>query len=182
MKITRENGKIKVQSDYNADFVKRAKMLQGKWERPCWVFPEENEPELKVLLMEIYGENGDQQETVDLIISIGQMQNDQTVSLGGLKLAYRRYRDAEVTLGENVILIGGEFPKSGGSARYPRVNANDDTVVKAKGVPMALYERYKDSGYVKLAEDTDTHRDKLLAERERLLARLAEINAELKEV
>lgn len=179
MKITRENGKIKVRSDYNAEFVKRAKLLQGKWAAPFWVFPEENEPELKALLLEIYGENGDPQETVDLLVSIGQMPNGQTISLGGYLLASRKSRDYAVTLGDNVILVSGGFPKSGGSAKYPYVNADDDTVVKAKGVPMALYERFKDSGYVKLAGDADSHREKLIAERERLLARLAEINAEL---
>lgn len=182
MKVTKENGLIKVQSDYSAEFVKRAKMLQGKWKSPCWVFPEENEPELKALLLEIYGENGDPQETVDLIINIGQMPNDQTISLGGYLLASRKSRDYAVTLGDNVILVSGGFPKSGGSAKYPYVDADDDTVVKAKGVPMALYERFKDSGYVKLAGNADSHREKLLAERERLLARLAEINAELGEL
>lgn len=180
MKITKDNGKIKVQSDYNAEFVKRAKMLQGKWVSPCWVFPEENEPELKALLLEIYGENGDPQETVDLIISIGKMPNDQTISLGGYKLAYRRARDAAVELGDNVILLHGMFTDSGGSARYPRVNAASDTIVKAKGCPVALYERYKDCEYITLA-DAEDRREKLIAERDRLLARIAEINAELEE-
>lgn len=181
MKITKENGKIKVQSDYNADFVKRAKLLHGKWERPYWVFPEENEPEVKELLMRIYGENGDEQEAVDLIVSIGQMDDAQTLSLGGYKLASRRFRDEAVRLGDNVILLNGDFAISGGSAKYPRVSASKDAVVKAKGVPMALYERFKGAGFVRLADDADAHRAKLLAERERLLARLTEINAALGE-
>lgn len=179
MKVINENGTIKVQSDYNADFVKRAKLLQGRWSKPYWVFPGENEAEVKALLMDIYGENGDEQETVDLLIDLGKMENGQTVRLGGYVLAYRYSRDSMVRLGDNVILVSGNFDESGGSTKYPRVNADDGTIVKAKGVPMSLYERYKNEDYIKVAVDEDDRKAKLMAEKERLLARLAEIETEL---
>lgn len=40
MKVTVENEKIKVNSQYNKSFVAGAKQIQGKWNAPCWVFPE----------------------------------------------------------------------------------------------------------------------------------------------
>ena len=41
MKVKIEDEKIYVISDYNKEFIKRARYLQGKWESPYWVFPEE---------------------------------------------------------------------------------------------------------------------------------------------
>ena len=43
MLIKIEDGKMKVQSDYNKKFIAKARELQRKWEAPYWVFPEENE-------------------------------------------------------------------------------------------------------------------------------------------
>lgn len=181
MKIVKEDGKIKVQSSYNAEFVKAAKMLHGRWSKPFWVFPEENEPEVKELLMRIYGENGDEQERVEIIVDISEM-NGKSIDLDGMVLATRYSRDTAVRLADNVILIAGGFPESGGSAAHPRVNPDEGTKVRVKDVPMGLYERVKDMPCVELKDAAELHEAKLLAEKERLLARLAEIEAELAKV
>ena len=55
MKVTVENETIKVNSPYNKSFVAGAKQIQGKWNAPCWVFPEENKEAVKALLIECYG-------------------------------------------------------------------------------------------------------------------------------
>lgn len=178
MKIVKENGKIKVQSDYNAEFVHDAKLLQGKWDKPFWIFPEENEPEVRELLMRIYGENGEPQERVDIIVDISYM-NGQYIDLCGMHLAGRFYRDYPVRLAHNVLLISGGFPDSGGSAAHPRVNPEEGTKLKVKGVPVGMYERLKDMPNVELCNDAEQHREKLLAEKQRLLERLAAIEAEL---
>jgi hypothetical protein len=179
MKIVKENGKIKVQSDYNAEFVKAAKMIQGKWDKPYWVFPEENEPEVRELLMRIYGENGEEQERVDIIVDISE-KNGQYIDLCGMHLAGRFLRDNPVWIAPNVVLIAGGFPESGGSRSNPRVNPEEGTKLKVKGVPMGLYERLKDMPNVELCETAEQHKAKLLAEKQRLLERLAAIEAELK--
>lgn len=59
MIVTVENEKIKVNSPYNKSFVAGAKQIQGKWNAPCWVFPEENKEAVKALLIEYYGECGE---------------------------------------------------------------------------------------------------------------------------
>lgn len=178
MKIVKENGKIKVQSDYNAEFVKAAKMIQGKWDKPFWVFPEENEPEVRELLMRIYGEDGEEQERVDIIVDISGM-NGQYIDLCGMHLAGRFLRDNPVWLANNVLLIAGGFPESGGSRSNPRVNPEEGTKLKVKGVPIGLYERLKDMPNVELCDDAEQRKEKLLAEKQRLLERLAAIEAEL---
>lgn len=181
MKIIKENGRIKVKSDYNKEFIRRAKLIEGKWDAPYWSFPEENESEVKALLLEIYGENGDPQETVDILVNISEM-NGESIELCGRILCSRRGRDAAVKLAENVMLTQGGFPSSGGSAKNPRVNPDDGTVLKVKKCPLSLYERVKDMECVTLCESDDTADNKrkvLLAEKERLLRRLEEIEAEL---
>lgn len=59
MKVAVENETIKVNSPYNKSFVAGAKQIQGKWNAPCWVFPEENKEAVKALLIECYGECGE---------------------------------------------------------------------------------------------------------------------------
>lgn len=51
MKVTVENEKIKVNSPYNKSFVAGAKQIQGKWNAPCWVFPEENKEAVRAFAL-----------------------------------------------------------------------------------------------------------------------------------
>ena len=178
MKVVMENGKIKVKSAYNAEFVNGAKMLQGKWSAPYWCFPEENEQEVRELLLRIYGENGEEQERVSVIVDVSKM-NGGSIYLEGILLATRFSRDCAVKLAENVILVSGGFPERGGSAKCPMCNPEEGTKLKIKGVPLALYERIKEK--VALCDDVAQRKERLEAEKARLLARLAEIEKELKE-
>lgn len=181
MEVIRENGKIKVKSDYNKEFIQRAKLIEGKWTAPYWSFPEENECEVKALLLEIYGENGDPQETVDILVDISEMDGE-SIDLCGRILCYRRFRDSSVTLAENVMLTQGGFPYSGGSMKHPRINPNPGTILKVKKCPVSVYERIKEMGCVTLCETKGTNNNKreaLLDEKNRLLRRLEEIEMEL---
>lgn len=56
------NSKIKVESDFSKEFVARAKTIKGRWEKPYWVFPVEQEKRLREILMEVYGEDGSSEE------------------------------------------------------------------------------------------------------------------------
>lgn len=58
VKIIRTNTKIKVESDFSKEFVTQAKTIKGRWEKPYWVFPVEQEKRLREILMEVYGEDG----------------------------------------------------------------------------------------------------------------------------
>ena len=53
MKVKIEDEKIYVISDYNKEFIKRARYLQGKWESPYWVFPEESREKVKEFLKKV---------------------------------------------------------------------------------------------------------------------------------
>ena len=62
VKVTVSNTKIKVESDFSKEFVTQAKTIKGRWEKPYWVFPVENEKRLREILLEVYGEDGSSKE------------------------------------------------------------------------------------------------------------------------
>lgn len=183
MKIVRENGKIKVQSDYNREFIGGVKTLGGKWSSPWWCVPEENEEALDILLQRVYGEGLSPAELVDLIVDLGALSEDNgAIRMDGKLLARRPSRDSLVQLGDGVVLVSGALSESGGSRCNPRVDADEGTIVKVYLVPAALYERYKDHPGVQLApSDSGTKRQRLIEEREKLLRRIAEIEREIAE-
>lgn len=192
MEYIKEDGKIKILSDYNINFIKGAKLIEGKWKSPYWVFPEENESAVRELLLDIYGTTGEPQETVDLLVDISEVyytnkflyQNDNNIYLCRRILCTRYDRDSEVRLGENVLLIKGGFANSGGSRKYPSVSPQEGTILKVKRCPVSVYERVKDLPEITLCESTGTadRKSQLLEEKERLQKRLAEIEAELRQL
>ena len=169
MKVTVENEKIKVNSPYNKSFVAGAKQIQGKWNAPCWVFPEENKEAVKALLIECYGECGELGAVSTVTVDI-----DLDTYTEGYEDGERLYRDREVIFSDNAMLISGGFATSGGSAKNPRISADEGTIVRVKGVPETIYSKIKDHEGVKLVSDIDV--ESLKAEREKLLKRIAEID------
>ena len=178
MKTIIENGQIKVKSEYSKDFIKGAKMIQGKWNSPYWCFPEENADEVRELLLDVYGECGELSEGNEAVVTVELDLDEYTdvsdcVRIGSMTVASRPGRDYMVKLNDNTMCIKGGFPESGGSVKNPRVCPEDGTVLRVKNVPVKLYERIKDMAGVSLV---NVDRTKLLEERERLIARLAEID------
>ena len=184
VEVIRSGDTIKVKSNYDTNFIRGAKNIQGRWKSPYWVFPAENEKEIKDLLLDVYGECGEPIATVTLEIDVNQCDEcddsyDGRLTFGSFTLATRRSRDASVRLASNAMLIEGGFPCSGGSMRYPRCEPKNGTILRVKNVPQTIYERMDKKG-IRLVQDVD--KEALLEERESLLARVEEINNLLKEL
>lgn len=181
MKTIIENGLIKVQSDYNRDYISRAKAIQGRWNAPYWVFPEENINELRELLLDVYGECGELAEeapvTVTVDLDLDKYSYGAEVTIGSFVAVKRRYRDSEVIYADNVMLISGGFTPTGGSARHPTVYHEQGTIIRVKNIPVKLYEKIKNEAGVTLYKAPAPDKAALIKERNRLLARLAELNA-----
>jgi hypothetical protein len=180
MEVTVENEKIKVNSSYNKSFVTRAKQIQGKWNAPYWVFPEENREEVKALLVECYGECGELGTVSTVTIELDldaytEGDEDGEIRVGSMVVLKRRYRDSEVVFSDNAMLISGGFATSGGSVKYPSISANEGTIIRVKKVPETIFNKIKDHEGVKLVSDIDV--ESLKVEREKLLKRLAEIDS-----
>lgn len=168
---------MKVQTEYNAGFVKKARELQGKWKSPYWEFPEENEDFVRDALLKFYGEDGRIHDTVTLDINLDEYDFFDVIKLDSVMIAERPGRDRPVNLHKNAMVISGCFHNSGGSMNNPRVTCDAGTVLRVSNFPILFYENIKDVKGIALASETKYSKVSLLREKEVILSRLAEINA-----
>lgn len=183
MLIKIEDGKVKVKTEYNRDFIKKAHELQGKWESPYWTFPEDNEELVRDVLFNIYGEDGRVHESVTVQIDLDKFKYDRDIELGNIVIAKRLRKDSSVILNKNVVVVNGEFCRRGGTTTNPCVTFEQGTVLRVKDFPKELYEKVKDLPGVTLYTDAENNekakRAALEREREKILKRLEEINKQL---
>lgn len=144
VKLETVNGKIFVTSPYNPVFPSKAKALGGRWDpsHEAWVFDIRDEECVRALCVKVYGTDGSGS-PVDLVtvrhtITSGE-SGPASLFLYGREIAWRRSRDAEVQLGDKVILIEGRFPGHGGSSKYPSLEGQG-TILEVRDVPRSLIE------------------------------------------
>jgi hypothetical protein len=180
VEITTADGKTSVRSPYHPDWPSEARARGGRWSGGVWVFDSRDEERVRALAREIYGTDGspDPGGTVSVRIAVGDAQGErggQPARLYefGRLIASRFGRDDEPRLADGVILIHGGFAGSAGSHSYIQLGPLDGTVVEVRDVPRTVAV---DRGLEIVGEDGPDH-EALRAERERLIARLAEIDA-----
>lgn len=184
MLIKIEEGKVKVQSEYNKEFIRKAHELQGKWESPYWTFPEENEELVRNALFDVYGEDGRIHKNVTIDIDLDNFSYDREIKLGNIVIVKRDWRDSPVTINKNVVVIKGGFCGRGGSRSTPRVTHEEGTVIRVRDLPEEIYEKIKDLEGITLIDankecDEKAKRAALEREREEIIRRLEEINKQL---
>ena len=69
MKMVKNGEMIEITSEYNADFVRRVKLIGGQWgaSKKVWSVPTENEELLIELLRECYGYTPDEEASAGVI-------------------------------------------------------------------------------------------------------------------
>lgn len=187
--ITHTDGRLIVSSPYTPEWSPAARKVGGKWhpDTKTWSFDARDEAAVKALLGEHYGWIDGNAETVDLRLTIEDHHSiTNPLRITGRMIARRPARDAEVRLADGVVIIDGGFGSSGGSVRNPdlfghEVNGATPTVtLEVRGFPASAVgmvpERFRPE-----IVSRELDRDGLAAERERLLARIAEIDALLAE-
>lgn len=187
--VTTENGKTSVTSPYDAEFVTQAKTIGGKWDgsTKAWKFDARDEQRVRDLCRQVYGTDGNPIESGDLITVRVRLADhegskyDNFAKFAGQRIAHRPDRDSSVRLAANVVLIEGKLPSTGGSMRYPNIDAGNDVIVEVRDIPRATLSLEREQDYEIVGESSNVDVDALLAEREQLLARLAEIDALLPE-
>lgn len=177
-------GMIAVSSPFNPDFVKGAKRLGGKWsgDTKAWLFDVRDRGRVEDLLATCYGYSvaaSGELATVRIVLDEDNA-GDKEVYFAGRSICSRRYRDVPVKTADNVVVIDGEFPASAGSMRYPAVIRGSRTVtIEVRDVPVEALAAEKELRFERIDADTQAQREALIAERERLIARLAEIDEAL---
>lgn len=115
----------KIYAPYNPYTIDLFHRKGGRWnpDDKSWSFAPQVAQEL---FTELFGSS---EETVTVQVDYDAANEyNNLLHIGGYVLAQRRFRDARVNLGDDVWLLRGHFPGSGGSMKNPRVNASTDVV------------------------------------------------------
>lgn len=181
------NGNLLVSSPFNSGFVANAKRLAGRFSAGVWSFDERNAAAVRKALCEAYGTDGEAPaDTVSVRITWDEACSEYCapIEFAGRTVARAFGRDSGAKPGEGVVIEAGGFT-SGGSVKNWKTVVKAGTVVLMHDVPRASAEAFDESGdsprveIVKPEGTAAVDREALLAERERLEARLAEIDATL---
>lgn len=183
IKIKTTKTTVTLHSHYTPGISKKARALGGRFDNTTktWKFDIREETKVRALAMSEYGTDGTTTDTIT--IRMNPDSDEKCTWFAGRMIARRPERDRDVQLGEGVILIEGDFHSRGGSRANPTVNAMPGTIVEVRDVP-ARHEDIKNhpDEYEIVDEDKPGDDiDELMAERERLLERVAQIDAKLPE-
>lgn len=141
MNITVTDTNVSVVSPYNAKFIAGAKQINGKWNKPAWEFPKENEDLVRNLLRDVYGTDGTPESTVTILVKLPEaewLMKDATFMVGPFQALRKLGRDTTPRLGENCTIIQGKLLSSGGSRNNPRITFTNDCVMRIKNVPQSV--------------------------------------------
>jgi hypothetical protein len=183
-KITVSGARMTAGVPYNTKFISAAKKLGGKWVAPDWVFDARDEQRVRDLCRDIYGSDGITSDLVTLRIEwrSGNASNQSAFTVYGRVIATAFGRDSGAKLGDGIVLLAGAF-SSGGSVKNWETTVGAGTVVLVRDFPRAAAINYiakqteNDRRIYSIEiEEALIDRDALTAERDRLMARLTEIN------
>lgn len=171
-------------SPYNMDFIKRVKLLGGKWdtEHKAWVVPDRSVEEARAAMVAVYGrDDREPSETVDVILRFPERYESDihsSISLMGRTIARAHGRDSGASIGDGVMFLEGS-PDSDGSLKNWYTVIKAGSVVKLLDVPknLALSTQAPKKIEMEILEKTKSEAVAALKkERETLLARIAEID------
>ena len=190
IKVNIENGRAKVFTPFNRDFVAAIKNVGGrKWDadNKCWTVPEESLSQVRQIMMDVYGEtdlpDAGGSVTVKVTFKEEYSERRDDVIIFKKVIASARGRDSGARPGDDVTFLEGK-PTSGGSMKNWESVVPAGCVVLLRHVPLSVWEQDKDSDseyYTAeiIDEGKDVKRKELEEEKARLLARIAEIDKEL---
>lgn len=152
--------RILVRGPYNTCFVRRAKRLNGHWDRTneFWIFPSEREAEVRELCATWFGTDGSAPpDLVDLhlVFHLSYAQDAPEATIFGRVIANNRGRGATIRVGEGVVFIeGGAFSEAVGTGR--RIVVPAGSRVRMAAVPRALAEASSHPGIEMLIVERPT--------------------------
>lgn len=189
MKITLNNGIANIYTPYNRKFIEQIKRIDSKWnaEEKCWTVKEDAIDVVRQIMMDVYGETDEVAiETVNIKVKVVEecsIRKAEVMFLG--KTLSRAFgRDTGAKVGEDVYYLEGGCT-SGGSMRNWTSIVKKGSVIELRNVNKNLVNKFMEDKTVEefgenieIIEtgDKKVDTDKLKAEKEALLKRLAEID------
>lgn len=191
VEIQVQNGLVLVRTPLNTYFVARAKKLAGRWDPKsvAWVFDARVEDKIRALCIECYGNDGMTfQELVDIRVTYltGVETCKGPVTVFGRIIGSAKARHSGATLGRGVVLEEGKITSSGSHANWTTAVASG-TVVLVLDVPKALVvgggPKFVEVSIIESSHTSTTEQAiELAGERNRLLARVAQIDSLLADI
>lgn len=184
VQIVTDNSTVTVHSPYDPAFPPAARKLGGVWKDGAWKFAHRDFDRVRELCRTIYGTDGAEPEGVGVTVRVPldgwDSHHADEFRLAGRRLLWRPSRDERVRYASRVVVVSGDFYGSGGSMRYPEVNAKPGTVIEVRDVPADVAQKMVDEyPTASIVDGGEAFVAALLAERDRLTARIAEIDAAL---
>jgi hypothetical protein len=183
IQITVNGTTVAVKSPYNSEFVTTAKRYGGKWKNGQWVFDARDEERVRALCQEVYGTDGLSTGLCTIRAKYSGDWHDYAdrgpIEIAGRTIARAWGRDSGAKLGEGVVVLEGGF-SSGGSMKNWTTRVIGETVVLVRDFPRATAERLIAEGAQHISIEPEApviDRAALEAERAKLVARIAEIDA-----
>lgn len=183
MKITVKENKAYIETPYNKEFVKAVKNIgQAKWQDGAWVVPAHMVDAVREIMLDIYGESDiSTTERVDVKLTFTEDVDayQSAVTMFGKTIARAYGRDKRVDVGEDVAFIKGA-PKAAGSVKNWYTRIPEESVCIVSNVPETMLNEELPEGVTVEVLKKTVDRKALEEEKERLLARIAEIDNLLK--
>lgn len=141
IKLERTDSGIAVQSPYNQDFVRGAKSLGGKWDKPFWHFDARDTGRVEQLLSDIYGWTRplDDEPLVTLHLSVGERPWSKPcgpLMIAGIILAQAYGPDRTAKPGDGVIITEGSATGAGTKDNW-HTTAAPGTVFEIRDLPQS---------------------------------------------
>lgn len=182
--ITELAGLLSVTAPYDKRFVSAARRAGGRWNRDAkaWTFDARDRAAVEAALARCYGWAPQGAQTGDFRITLTSSNaGDREVRLLGRRVARRWRRDDDVTIGEGVAVVTGDFPSRAGSLSRPAIldPGDGDVTLVVRDLPLTvmgdedLVETYQVAPVPAAEQDLEA----LRTERAQLVRRLAEIDA-----
>lgn len=184
IEIIRSENRIAVKSPYSSSLPQRARALGGSWDaaKKVWLYDAADEELVRSLYMDVYGEwEGSQHIRVRITTTKDLIGRCDSVYVCGVQIARAYGRDSGAKV-MDAKYISGDLPISGGSAKHwcTIVPAGAMFDIQIPQDRLAALEREgEDRGFA--VQVVDEGRDRkiqnLREEREKLMKRIAEIDA-----
>jgi len=175
---------IYITTPYNPNFVAKVKRTGAKWDGASkrWHTDARNIEIVRGIMREVYGRDDSTQETVSVRIILNRALGiyGAPIVLFGKTVASASGRDSGARLGEGVAFERGAA-NSGGSVKNWTTRISENSIIVLHDVPkQAVAEKLNwedDMGTFEIINNDKVDQDALRAEKDRLLARIAEIDS-----
>lgn len=180
--ITITDNRAAVVAPYHPQFVKRVKLLGGKWDalNRTWNVPANAVDSVRSIMRTIYGRDdlfAGETLTVRLNFRESYSVCHAPITMLGRTLASASGRNSGARIGDDVQFLAGA-PTSGGSVKYWTTIIPSDSLVRLPDIPKVLIDSAELPDAVDMEiEKSDVNTVALAEEREKLLARITEIDA-----